>query len=75
MVELIISQNAKEYKVTRKQDIERETQKANVKAETFAIAERNKNGDWHYLPDIVADAKFREMLPKELAGFFFFDGE
>ena len=75
MVELIISQNAKEYKVTRKQDVERETQKANVKAETFAIAERNKNGDWHYLPDIVADAKIREMLPKELAGFFFFDGE
>lgn len=75
LVELIISQNDREYKVTRKQDVERETQKANVKAETFTVAERDKNGDWSYLKDIVADAKVREMLPKELASFFFFDGE
>lgn len=42
---------------------------------TFKIQYKNADGQQDFVKDIEVDLRMREILPKELAKYFFFDGE
>lgn len=42
---------------------------------TFKIQYKNADGQQHFIKDTEVDLRMREILPKELAKYFFFDGE
>ena len=41
----------------------------------FKIKCQNKNGDWEEIPENLKIPTVQKMLPENLSGFFFFDGE
>ena len=42
---------------------------------TFKIAYKNADGQREYVPDGETELRMKEILPKELSKYFFFDGE
>lgn len=73
---LDISHNQKNYKIVRKQRWKKQGARFSKKPEeSFWVYEQNENGDYSPLTDTKGAAMIHDFLPKELAGFFFFDGE
>ena len=75
-VELALEHNGFDYLCIREQ---RYTRDANGKIKsnnaTFKIAYKGKDGQREYVPDLETEIRMKEILPKELSRYFFFDGE
>lgn len=74
-VELDVLHEGRGFRITRKQRLTKGVKNDKVE-EVFKVAVRDENGDYiDCINEIASDAKIKELLPKELSGFFFFDGE
>ncbi len=76
-VELGLIHNGIEYIVIREQRYTKDGV-GNIKRPsqtTFKIAYKNSDGQREYVKDLETDIRMKEILPKELSKYFFFDGE
>lgn len=68
--------NEKEYTVKRSVTYKKNAQmKLEEVDHKFTISDINKNGELHYFNDGEKHHMVKQFLPKDLSGFFFFDGE
>lgn len=75
-VTLWVRANEKENMLVRKQVYRRNNSRVEVKEENFAVAEKNeKTSEWVFNKPNASEVIIKNMLPKELSRFFFFDGE
>ena len=76
-VELTLQHNGREYLCIREQLYAKETSGAikRFNQTTFKIAYKNTDGQREYVPDAETELRMKEILPKELSKYFFFDGE
>lgn len=76
-VELTLQHNEREYLCIREQIYSKENS-GSIKRHnqtTFKIAYKNSDGQREYVPDAETELRMKEILPKELSKYFFFDGE
>ncbi|MBR6267410.1 MAG: AAA family ATPase [Selenomonadaceae bacterium] len=74
-VELHVVHEGRSFRITRKQRLTKGV-KNDKPEEMFVVSTRDENGDWKdCINEIASDAKIKELLPRDLSGFFFFDGE
>jgi len=75
-VELDLVHNNIEYTIIREQhytlDLRGNLKRSNS---VFKIAYKNKDGQREFVKDLETDLRMKEILPKELSRYFFFDGE
>lgn len=75
-VSLWIHANEKENMVVRRKVYYRTNSKVEVREESFSVASKNeKTSEWDFMNQNASDVFIKNMLPKELSRFFFFDGE
>lgn len=68
--------NEKEYTVKRSVTYKKNAQmKLEEVDHKFTIGDINENGEYHYFNDGEKNYMIKQFLPKDLSGFFFFDGE
>jgi len=76
-VELGLVHNNTDYTLIREQRYSKDAN-GNIKRPnqtTFKIAYKNKDGQREFVKDLETDIRMKEILPKELSKYFFFDGE
>jgi len=76
-VELTLQHNNIDYLCIREQLYSKENS-GNIRRHnqtTFKIAYKNKDGQREYVSDAETELRMKEILPKELSKYFFFDGE
>lgn len=75
--ELCLEHNGIEYTIIREQRYSKDgTGKLKRPTNTiFKIAYKNRDGQREYVKDLETDIRMKEILPKELSKYFFFDGE
>jgi len=76
-VELELVHNAIEYTLFREQLYSKDGI-GNLKrhnSTNFKIAYKNNDGQREFVKDLETDLRMKEILPKELSKYFFFDGE
>jgi DNA sulfur modification protein DndD len=76
-VELGLMHNRTEYTLIREQRYKKD-KTGNMKRPNntiFKIAYKNKDGQREFVKDLETDIRMKEILPKELSKYFFFDGE
>lgn len=76
-VELTLQHNGREYLCIREQSYAKDVLGAikRYNQTTFKIAYKNTDGQREYVPDAETELRMKELLPKELSKYFFFDGE
>lgn len=76
-VELTLQHNGREYLCIREQLYAKDNSGAikRFNQTTFKIAYKNTDGQREYVPDAETELRMKEILPKELSKYFFFDGE
>ena len=75
-VELVLEHNDREYLCIREQKYSKDpTGKIKSFNPVFKIAFKGKDGQREYVPDLETELRMKEILPKELSRYFFFDGE
>lgn len=76
-VEIDLIHRETEYTISREQDYRVDfTGKLNKPSPTrLEIRYKDRNGQQEYVKESLKDGKIKEILPKELAKYFFFDGE
>ncbi len=76
-VELALQHNGIEYLCIREQLYTKDNAGGIKKNNftTFKIAYKNTDGQREYVPDAETELRMKEILPKELSKYFFFDGE
>jgi DNA sulfur modification protein DndD len=76
-VELGLMHNGTEYTLIREQRYTKDGT-GNLKRPNntiFKIAYKNSDGQREFVKDLETDIRMKEILPKELSKYFFFDGE
>lgn len=76
-VELELVHNNIDYIIIREQRYSKDNN-GNFKRPNnpiFKIAFKNKDGQQEFVKDLETDIRMKEILPKELSKYFFFDGE
>lgn len=76
-VELELIHNNIEYTLIREQKYSKDGA-GNLKRPNqtiFKIAYKNRDGQREYVKDLETEIRMKEILPKELSKYFFFDGE
>lgn len=75
-VEIELTHNGTEYTVIREQLYKVENSGAvSSKNAVFNIAYKNKDGQREFIDTLETELRMKEILPKELSKYFFFDGE
>ncbi len=76
-VELALQHNNREYLCIREQLYSKDNSGSirRHNQTTFKIAYKNADGQREYVPDAETELRMKEILPKELSKYFFFDGE
>lgn len=76
-VELALKHNNIEYLCIREQLYSKDNSGSirRHNQTTFKIAYKNTDGQREYVPDGETELRMKEILPKELSKYFFFDGE
>ena len=76
-VELALQHNSREYLCIREQVYSKDNSGSirRHNQTTFKIAYKNADGQREYVPDAETELRMKEILPKELSKYFFFDGE
>ena len=75
-VGLFVTVEGKDYRILRRQKIQKAYKRWEVKEEEFFVEFQNEEtSQTEYLKDQKANTFVKNMLPKELSKFFFFDGE
>lgn len=75
--ELALIHNNIDYTIIREQRYSKDSN-GNLKRPSntiFKIAFKNKDGQQDFIKDLETDIRMKEILPKELSKYFFFDGE
>lgn len=76
-VELELVHNGIDYTIIREQRYSKDS-KGNLKRPgntNFKISYKNSDGQRDFVKDLETDLRMKEILPKELSKYFFFDGE
>jgi len=76
-VELDLVHNGTEYTLIREQKYSKDST-GNLRRPSqtiFKIAYKGEDGQREFVPDLEADLRMKEILPRELSKYFFFDGE
>ena len=75
-VELALNHNEIEYQIIREQ-LYKKDGTGNIKSLSpiFSIAYKNHDGQQEFVGELETDNRMKEILPKELSRYFFFDGE
>lgn len=73
-VKIFFENNDKKYEIERKIIYKKNSSKL-VGSEMVNLDKKNHLGDYVQVPEISIDITLRDILPKELSNFFFFDGE
>lgn len=76
-VELKVEHKGQDYYILREQTYQLDNSgKLKKHSPTkLTIRYKSKDGQQEFIPETKKDAKIKEILPKELYGYFFFDGE
>lgn len=75
-VGLFVTIEEKDYRILRRQKIQKLYKKWEVREEEFFVEFQSEDtNQTEYIKDQKANAFVKNMLPKELSKFFFFDGE
>ena len=75
-VSLQVNVEEKEYRIVRRQTIQKvRVQCKSVEEEFFVEFQNEETGETEYMAKQKSDTFVKRMLPKELSRFFFFDGE
>lgn len=75
-VGLFVTIEQKDYRILRRQKIQKSYKRWEVREEEFFVEFQNEDtNQTEYLKDQKANTFVKNMLPKELSKFFFFDGE
>jgi len=75
-VELGINHNDTEYTITRVQLYKKDGNgKLKAMNSVFSISYKSNDGQREFINDLETDNRMKEILPKELSRYFFFDGE
>lgn len=75
-VEIELTHNSTDYTVIREQMYKVENSGTlSAKNAVFNIAYKNKNGQREFIGKLETELRMKEILPKELSKYFFFDGE
>ncbi len=73
---LTLTHGDADYQITRSQDYKKSYSNKVTGANTVLnIARKNKDGNIKYLKPNECEFEIKKIIPKELAGYFFFDGE
>lgn len=76
-VELALNHNGTDYLCIREQRYSKDAS-GNLRRPNqtvFKIAYKNKDGQREYVKELETELRMKEILPKELSKYFFFDGE
>lgn len=75
-VELALNHNSIEYQIIREQ-LYKKDGTGNIKplSHVFSIAYKNHDGQQEFVGELETENRMKEILPKELSRYFFFDGE
>jgi len=75
-VELALNHNDIEYQIIREQLYKKDST-GNIKSlsPVFFIAYKNHDGQQEFVSELETENRMKEILPKELSRYFFFDGE
>ncbi|HRR75214.1 MAG TPA: AAA family ATPase [Ruminococcus sp.] len=75
-VEIKLQHKNTTYTICRQQEYRRD---ANGQIKSFptklTICYKNKDGQQEFVPETIVEYKIKEILPAELSGYFFFNGE
>lgn len=64
------------YEITRTQDYKKSYSNKLTSTNTvLSIGRRSEDGNFKYLKPLECESEIKRILPKELSGYFFFDGE
>jgi len=75
-VEIELTHNGTDYTVIREQIYKVENSGTlSAKNAVFNIAYKNKDGQREFIDKLETELRMKEILPKELSKYFFFDGE
>ncbi len=75
-VELALEHNGYDYLCIREQRYTKDSAgKIKSNNTVFKIAYKGKDGQREFVPDLETEIRMKEILPKELSRYFFFDGE
>ena len=75
-VVLALTHGDADYEIIRMQDYKKSYSNKVTGANTVLnISRKNKNGNTKYLKPNECEFEIKKIIPKELAGYFFFDGE
>ena len=75
-VELALEHNERDYICIREQKYIKDANgKMRANNSIFKIAYKGKDGQREYVPELETEIRMKEILPKELSRYFFFDGE
>ena len=76
-VELDLVHNSIEYTIIREQKYSKDSSGSlrRPSQTTFKIAYKGVDGQREFVPDLETELRMKEILPRELSKYFFFDGE
>lgn len=76
-VELDLVHNGIEYTIIREQKYSKDSLGSlrRPSQTTFKIAYKGADGQREFVPDLETELRMKEILPRELSKYFFFDGE
>lgn len=75
-VEMELTHNGTDYTIIREQVYKIENSGTlSARNATFNIVYKNKDGQREFVDQLETDLRMKEILPKELSKYFFFDGE
>lgn len=76
-VELDLVHNGTEYTIIREQKYSKDSLGSlrRPSQTTFKIAYKGADGQREFVPDLETELRMKEILPRELSKYFFFDGE
>ena len=64
------------YEITRTQEYKKSySNKLSAANTVLSIGRKSEDGNFKYLKPLECESEIKKILPKELAGYFFFDGE
>ena len=74
-VKLMVEYRGQNYVISRFQDFIYKYNKVGVDGDYFIVEKQDENGSWIRLKSTESLVFIKKLLPQELSGFFFFDGE
>ena len=76
-VELKVEHKGQDYYILREQiyQLDNSGKLKRPSPTKLTIRYKSKDGQQEFIPEKIKDSKVKEILPEELSGYFFFDGE